>query len=93
MTSDPIDNPSHYTEGRVFEPLSVIIDWDLDYLKGSALKYIARAGRKGDEIEDLEKAIRYLRKRIAILEGIRKIEHARDTDERLLPCHRCRRSP
>ena len=31
-------------------------DWKLNFNLGSALKYIARAGRKGRSSEDLEKA-------------------------------------
>lgn len=57
---NPISNPSHYTEGREYEPRKVIIDWDLNYYLGNAVKYIARAGRKGDAIEDLKKARQYL---------------------------------
>lgn len=61
-TSDPVSHPSHYTEGRNFEPWDVIIDWDLDYLLGNALKYISRIGRKNSELEDAKKSIQYLKK-------------------------------
>ena len=55
-------HPSHYCEGRKYEPMDVIADWDLDFFLGSALKYIARAGRKPgcSKEQDLEKAIEYL---------------------------------
>jgi hypothetical protein len=56
--SDSI-RPEHYKVGR-YEPKDVIRDWDLNFNKGNAIKYIARAGRKNDEIEDLQKAIQYL---------------------------------
>lgn len=61
---DPVNHPSHYCEGRKYEPIDVIEDWKLDYCTGNALKYISRAGRKNDEIEDLEKAVFYLNRRI-----------------------------
>jgi len=67
-----VDNPSHYTEGRKYEPLHVIKDWDLDFLLGNALKYISRAGRKGDledEKKDLRKAVFYLETKLRELEG------------------------
>lgn len=67
MSSDNIHHPRHYTEGRSIEPIDVIEDWNLTYHTGNALKYIARAGRKEDEIEDLEKACWYLRRRIKLL--------------------------
>ena len=57
---DPVTRPAHYAQGRKFEPISVIEDWGLTYHLGNALKYISRAGRKNDFIEDIEKAIWYL---------------------------------
>lgn len=53
-------SPKHYTEGRKFEPKDVIRDWDLNFNLGNAVKYLARAGRKGDIVEDLKKAQQYI---------------------------------
>lgn len=61
---DPVNHPSHYCEGRKYEPIDVIEDWNLGFLTGNALKYISRAGRKNDELEDLAKAVFYLNRRI-----------------------------
>ena len=58
--SELIEHPSHYTAGRKYEPKDVIRDWELNFNLGSAVKYISRAGRKGDKIEDLEKARQFL---------------------------------
>ena len=55
-----VKSPLHYTAGRQYEPKDVIRDWGLNFNLGSALKYIARAGRKGNPVEDLEKAREYL---------------------------------
>ncbi len=63
---DSVQNPAHYTDGRKYEPVKVIEDWDLDYHLGNALKYISRAGRKRSLIKDLQKAIFYLERRISI---------------------------
>lgn len=57
---DNIHNPSHYVDGRKYEPRKVISDWGLNFNLGNAVKYISRAGRKGDAIEDLKKAIQYI---------------------------------
>lgn len=57
---DTVSHPSHYTEGRKYEPRKVIADWGLNFNLGNAVKYISRAGRKGDKIEDLRKAIQYI---------------------------------
>lgn len=60
MEHNAVKSPLHYTAGRKYEPKDVIRDWRLNFNLGSALKYIARAGRKGDIVEDLEKAREYL---------------------------------
>ena len=57
---DKINHPKHYCEGRKYEPIDVIEDWGLGMHGGNAVKYISRAGRKGDAIEDLEKARWYV---------------------------------
>ena len=61
---DPVNNPRHYTEGRQHEPIDVIEDWGLDFHLGNAVKYISRAGHKGDAVEDLEKAVWYIQREI-----------------------------
>lgn len=62
--------PSHYTRLNP-EPLDVIESWGLDFHRGQVLKYIARAGHKviASEVNDLEKAVVYLERKIAILRG------------------------
>lgn len=65
-------NVSHYAEGRKYEPIKVIEDWNLNFNLGSALKYISRCGRKGNHlsaISDLNKAIDYLKFEIACMQG------------------------
>lgn len=73
---DSISYPSHYVEGRSIEPIEVIEDWGLGFQLGNALKYIARSGRKGDEVQDLRKAIWYLDRRIRLLEDVEGIAEA-----------------
>lgn len=65
---DAVSHPSHYTEGRKYEPRKVIADWGLNFNLGNAVKYVSRAGRKGDKIEDLRKAIQYIEFEIEELE-------------------------
>lgn len=71
MTHDPVNSPSHYAEGRQYEPINVIEDWQLNYRLGNAVKYISRAGRKQDAVEDLRKAVWYIEREIESLEGAR----------------------
>lgn len=66
MDNDVINHPKHYIEGRKYEPIAVIEDWNLSYHLGNVLKYISRAGRKGESNtkQDLEKARWYLQRAI-----------------------------
>jgi len=61
---DMINHPPHYAAGRKYEPIDVIEDWKLDYHLATALKYISRAGRKGAEAEDIQKAIWFLQRKL-----------------------------
>ena len=63
-----VSHPAHYTAGRKYEPRKVIADWGLNFNLGNAVKYVSRAGRKGDKIEDLRKAIQYIEFEIEELE-------------------------
>lgn len=66
--ADSIKNAPHYEDGRKYKPRKVIRDWGLNFNLGSAVKYIARAGRKDDIIQDLKKAQEYLQFEIEALE-------------------------
>lgn len=65
--SDNIKHPAHYAFGK-HEPVKVIRDWDLNFNLGNVIKYVARAGRKGDKLEDLKKAREYLNYEIEAIE-------------------------
>lgn len=67
MDDKMVKSPKHYTEGRKFEPKDVIRDWGLNFNLGSAVKYLARAGRKDDIIQDLSKAKEYIDFEIAAI--------------------------
>lgn len=64
---DKVFHPSHYNQGK-FEVWDVIEDWNLDFFLGNVIKYIARAGHKGDALEDLKKAQNYLEEYIERME-------------------------
>ena len=57
--SNVIDHPSHYNKGKI-EVIDFIEDQGLSFHLGNVIKYIARAGSKGDKLEDLKKARWYL---------------------------------
>ena len=68
---EAVNHPSHYADGRKYEPIDVIEDWELGFNLGNTVKYISRAGRKdkNKEIEDLEKALFYLKRQIELLKN------------------------
>ena len=68
--SDNVNHPKHYNQGKI-EVIEFIEDKKLNFNRGNAVKYIARAGIKdpSKEIEDLEKARWYLAREIALLAG------------------------
>lgn len=65
-------NPKYY-KGKV-EVIDAIEAWGLNFHRGNAVKYIARAGKKDPtkEIEDLKKAEWYIHREIQRLEKGRK---------------------
>lgn len=71
---DPVKHPSHYVEGKKYEPKDVIRDWGLNFNLGNALKYIARAGRKDDIVQELKKAQEYIQFEIDAIEAEREQE-------------------
>jgi hypothetical protein len=62
---DPVNNPTHYTDGGI-ETIDYIEAKGLGYHLGNAVKYISRAGKKGTNqgLEDLRKAQWYLARAI-----------------------------
>lgn len=68
MSSDNVNHPSHYASGKI-EVIEALEDWKLNFHRGNAVKYVARAGKKDPkkEIEDLEKAVWYLKREIHLL--------------------------
>lgn len=51
-----------------YQPWDVVLDWNLGYLDGTALKYISRWKRKNG-LEDIRKAIHFLEKLIEVEEA------------------------
>lgn len=59
--------PDHYGgKDNPYEAIKVIKAHDLNFCLGNVIKYVLRAGKKGDRAEDLRKAIKYLEMEIEI---------------------------
>ena len=41
---------THYENGKDYDVIDVIKDYDLNFNKGNVLKYVIRAGKKQDEL-------------------------------------------
>lgn len=62
---DPINHPAHYGgQDNPYEAIKVIEAWNANFNIGNTLKYIARAGKKDNSIQDLQKAKWYLEREI-----------------------------
>ena len=68
VKDDPVAHPAHYTSGKI-EVMDFIDDQKLSFARGNIVKYVCRAGKKENELEDLKKAKWYLDHEIALLEN------------------------
>ncbi len=58
-----VNSPAHYTDGGI-QTIDFIEAKGLNFHLGNVVKYISRAGKKGDNLEDLLKAQWYLNREI-----------------------------
>jgi hypothetical protein len=63
-----VDHPDHY-QGNSMEVIDIIEAFELDFHIGNVVKYILRAGKKGNALEDYNKALWYLERKIAQVEN------------------------
>lgn len=71
----------HYKTGKDYDIIDVCKDYSLNFNRGNILKYVARAGKKNDELQDLRKALDYLQREIGYLEDKQK-EYIKQTIDR-----------
>ena len=69
-----INIPEHYENVKDYDLIDVIKDYDLSFNLGNVIKYVCRAGKKENEIKDLEKAVDYLEREIYYMEQDLKIK-------------------
>ena len=65
--NDPVNNPIHYQHPSGIQPIDILVHES--FCCASAMKYILRHNKKGKPIEDLRKAIWYLKKQITLYEN------------------------
>ena len=68
LVNNRVEHPRYYNTGKI-EVLTFVQDQNLNFCRGNVVKYVCRAGKKDPdkEIEDLEKAMVYLRREIEFL--------------------------
>jgi hypothetical protein len=60
-----VNHPNHYGgKDNPYEAIKVIEAWKLNFCLGNTIKYISRAGKKDDTLQELEKALWYLKREI-----------------------------
>jgi len=55
--------PKYYRRGNI-QVWDFVRDQELNFHLGNVIKYVCRAGHKYDDIDDLEKAIHYLKNEV-----------------------------
>lgn len=71
--SEQVNHPKHYGgEENPYEAIKVIEAWKLGFCLGNVVKYISRAGKKDNTLQDLKKAAWYLDREIKRLEDENK---------------------
>ncbi len=63
--SEKVNHPNHYGgKDNPYEAIKEIEAWELGFNLGNTVKYISRAGKKDEVIQELEKAKWYLEREI-----------------------------
>jgi hypothetical protein len=62
----------HYENGKGYDVIDFITDYGLNFNRGNIIKYVARAGKKADELSDLRKALDYINREIETIEKQKK---------------------
>ena len=55
--------PAHYKTDSL-DVIDICKIYDLNFNRGNVLKYVCRAGKKDNELEDLNKALAYIQREI-----------------------------
>lgn len=83
--ADRVNSPNHYkSSNNRFEVIDIIEFFNLNFHRGNVLKYLLRSGKKEEagynsvekEIEDLEKAIWYLKREVKRISQNENVENS-----------------
>lgn len=65
---EAVNHPTHYNMGKI-EVIDYIEDHNFNFNLGNAIKYISRCEHKGKKVEDLKKAVWYIKREIKRIGG------------------------
>ena len=61
--------PSYYDNKQGYDVIDISKHYNLNFNRGNILKYVIRAGKKDNELQDLKKALDYLQREIKYIEN------------------------
>ena len=64
MKVDTRATQMHYENGKGYDVIDFIKDYDLNFNIGNVVKYCARLGKKDERLKELRKALDYLNREI-----------------------------
>jgi hypothetical protein len=74
-------NKLYYESDGSFDVLDFIQAFNLSFSRGNVVKYVCRAGKKDDELQDLYKAKDYIEREIAYVKAKRQEESNKWTSD------------
>lgn len=58
------ETPLHYENGKGYDVIDFIKDYNMNFNIGNVVKYCARLGKKDERLKELRKALDYLQREI-----------------------------
>ena len=66
------ETPLHYENGKGYDVIDFIKDYNMNFNIGNVVKYCARLGKKDESLKELRKALDYLQREIEYEEKLQQ---------------------
>lgn len=66
------ETPLHYENGKGYDVIDFIKDYNMNFNIGNVVKYCARLGKKDERLKELRKALDYLQREIEYEEKLQE---------------------
>lgn len=67
------ETPLHYENGKGYDVIDFIKDYNMNFNIGNVVKYCARLGKKDERLKELRKALDYLQREIEYEEKLQQL--------------------